>query len=187
MNRYFIEKEPEDPSALMANLQTVARASRTDISRNLLSTGLYAGQETVMELLKDGAELTPGQIADRLGVRPPTVTKTITRLSEQGFVDRRASDTDARQIHVALTDEGRAVLDAMNEAIRRSEKRALEGLKKKDRKHLAKILARIQENLTGKTQPGKTQPDKAQSEKAQSKSKKKSASGKKKKASRPEG
>ena len=47
---------------------------------------------------------TPGQLAARLGVRPPTITKTINRLQAQGFLDKRASDTDARQAHIFLTE-----------------------------------------------------------------------------------
>lgn len=149
MNRYYIEKEQDEASKLLSSLQNAARASRTEMARKLLPTGLHAGQESVIELLMVQDGQTPGQIAGKLGVRPPTITKTISRLQEQGFVERRASADDARQICVFLTDEGRAVVEEMSQAIRQSEKRALNGLKKKERKQLGKLLVRIQENLTG--------------------------------------
>jgi len=147
MNRYYIEKEAEEVTKLLASLQNAARVGRTHMARLLQTTGLYAGQESVMELLagKDGQTL--GQLASSLGVKPPTVTKTVTRLAEQGFVERRPSETDARQIHVWLTEEGRAVLEQMQRAIRDAELRALDGVKKKERKQLAKILAKIESNL----------------------------------------
>lgn len=169
MNRYYIEKDAEETTKLLASLQNTARNSRTHMARRLLSTGLYAGQETIMELLAAEDGQTLGQLAAALGVKPPTVTKSITRLQEQEFVERRASETDARQMHVWLTEKGRALLEHMYRAIRDAEDSALDGIRKKDRKHLARILAAIDANLAGRSGEPKA------------KSKKKSGGKKKKK------
>ncbi|WP_193174846.1 MarR family winged helix-turn-helix transcriptional regulator [Oricola nitratireducens] len=166
MNRYYIEKDVEEVTKLLASLQNTARVSRTHMARELQSTGLYAGQESVMELLAAGDGKTLGQLAAALGVKPPTITKTVSRLQEQNFVARKPSETDARQTHVWLTEQGRALLEQMQRAIRTAEARALDGVKKKERKQLAKILAKIDANLTGPDQP---------------REKKKSSGGKKKK------
>ncbi|QKV20316.1 MarR family winged helix-turn-helix transcriptional regulator [Oricola thermophila] len=149
MNRYYIEKDAEEATNLLASLQNTARNSRTHMARRLQSIGLYAGQESILELLakEDGQAL--GQLAAALGVKPPTVTKSVTRLQEQEIVERRPSESDARLIHVWLTEKGRALLDNMQDAIRESEARALDGIKKKERKALARILARIDANLSG--------------------------------------
>lgn len=154
MNRYYIEKEAEEVTKLLASLQNAARIGRTHMARLLQATGLYAGQESVMELLSAEDGQTLGRLAASLGVKPPTVTKTVTRLAEQGFVERRPSETDARQIHVWLTEEGRAVLADVQRAVREAELRALDGVKKKERKQLAKILAKIEANLV-ETEAGK--------------------------------
>lgn len=154
MNRFYIEQENEEATKLLARLQNTARFSRTHIARQLLSTGLYAGQEGVMEALAARDGQTLGEIASALGVKPPTITRTITRLQEQGFVERRNSDTDARQTHVWLTPAGRAVLVSLQKAVQDAEKQALHGVKKKERKQLAKILSKIQTNLTEQNLPG---------------------------------
>lgn len=92
---------------------------------------------------------TPGALADRLGVRPPTITKTINRLQAQGFLDKRASNSDARQAHIFLTDSGRETIVAIEKSVKKTEKQALKGLDKKDQKTLFKLLARIEANLSG--------------------------------------
>lgn len=97
--------------------------------------------------LEDGQ--TPGQLAVRLGVRPPTITKTINRLQAQSFLDKRASENDARQAHVFLTESGRDAIKAIEKSVRKTEKQALKGLDKKEQKVLAKLLARIEANLSG--------------------------------------
>ena len=57
-------------------------------------------------LFKEG-EMTLGQLADREKVQPPSMTRTVNCLEEGGYVTRRQSATDKRQVLVAITDHGR--------------------------------------------------------------------------------
>jgi DNA-binding MarR family transcriptional regulator len=82
-------------------------------------------------------------------VRPPTVTKTINRLQSQGYVEKRASETDARQANVFLTEEGRGAIKAIEKAVRKIDKQALKGFDKKEQKQLIRLLGRIEANLNG--------------------------------------
>ena len=92
---------------------------------------------------------TPGQLATRLGVRPPTITKTINRLQAQGFLAKRASDNDGRQAHIYLTGTGSEAIREIEKSVRKAEKQALKGLDKKELKVLSKMLSRIEANLSG--------------------------------------
>ena len=147
MNRFYIPADEPESEALLARLQEVARQGRTHFARHLLRTGLYAGQERIIEALAGVETATPGALASLLGVRPPTITKTIGRLEDQGFVARAASASDGRQVTVTLTDSGRQVVGAMKKAVAKAERQALKGLKKKERKQLEKILGKIEANL----------------------------------------
>jgi len=137
-----------DRSATMNRLHSAARLSRTALAARLLEHGFYAGQDQVMLALDHEDGQTPGQLASRLGVRPPTVTKTINRLQVQGFLEKRASDTDARQAHVFLTETGRETIRAIEKSVRKTEKQAFRGFDKKEQKLLAKLLARVEANLS---------------------------------------
>ncbi len=92
--------------ATVQRLQSAARMTRTALAVRLLTHGLYAGQDQIMLALDAEDGQTPGQLAVKLGVRPPTVTKTINRLQGQGFLEKRASETDARQANIFLTESG---------------------------------------------------------------------------------
>ena len=91
---------------------------------------------------------TPGQLATRLGVRPPTITKTINRLQTQGYLEKRASDSDARQAHIFLTETGADAIKAIEKAVRKTEKQAMKGLDKKEIRAFSKVLNRIEGNLS---------------------------------------
>jgi DNA-binding MarR family transcriptional regulator len=133
--------------ALIGRLQSAARQSRTALASRLLQHGLYAGQDQIMLALSEADGQTPGSLAIRLGVRPPTITKTINRLQSQGFLERKASDFDSRQAHVFLTDTGREAIRVIEKSLRRTEKQAFRGLDKKEQKALLKLLSRIEANL----------------------------------------
>jgi DNA-binding MarR family transcriptional regulator len=138
-----------EKGAALSRLQSAARLSRTALAARLLDHGFYAGQDQIMLALAHEDGQTPGQLAARLGVRPPTITKTINRLQAQGFLDKRASENDARQAHIFLTETGRDAIKAIEKSVRKTEKQALKGLDKKEQKAFAKLLARIENNLSG--------------------------------------
>jgi DNA-binding MarR family transcriptional regulator len=141
------------PRKLRANalnrLQTAARATRTALAARLTTHGFYAGQEQVMIALSQEEGLTPGQLATRLGVRPPTITKTVARLQAQGMVEKRNSVSDQRQAIIQLSEQGREAIRAIEKSIRKTEKQAFQGIDKKEQKQLSKLLARIEANLAG--------------------------------------
>lgn len=59
--------------------------------------------ELIADLIQEHGEARPVEIAARLGVRAPTVTKTLERLARDGLITR------AKYRSVFLTDEGRAL------------------------------------------------------------------------------
>lgn len=134
---------------VLQQVQVVARLGRTALATRLLEKKLYAGQDQLMLALALMDGQTPGQLALEIGVRPPTITKTISRLQAQGFLEKRGSESDARQAHIFLTDAGREAIVSIEKSIKKTEKRALEGLDKKERKTLYKLLKKIEDNLSG--------------------------------------
>ncbi|GEO85411.1 MULTISPECIES: MarR family winged helix-turn-helix transcriptional regulator [Alphaproteobacteria] len=140
------ESGSRSPSVAAAVTQA-SRAMRTHLSRGLADSGLYAGQDTVVQLLAEEDGLTPGALAHRLGVKAPTMTRTIGRMEAQGFVERRTVDADGRLTMVHLTAEGRARLEAIAQASAETELLATQGLSGKEVKQLVKLLAEVERNL----------------------------------------
>ncbi|MEL6920235.1 MAG: MarR family transcriptional regulator [Pseudomonadota bacterium] len=150
MTKYYILSQDADETSLLDLLQEVARHAKTKTARHLADTGAYAGQERIfMTLAHDGA-MPPGQLAAKLNVKPPTITKTIIRLEEQGFVKRQAAADDRRQVVVSLTEEGQRVFGKIRAAMREAEKDVFDGLRKKERRELGEILNNLNLHLLGK-------------------------------------
>ncbi|MDF1609195.1 MarR family transcriptional regulator [Hoeflea sp. YIM 152468] len=135
------------PAEALSMINQVARNTRTALSRHLMDIGLYAGQDSVMLALDARDGQTPGAIAVSLGVKAPTITKTIGRLAAQGFVRRESSQNDGRKMLVFLTGAGRDQIKSVRKSQRRTEKMAFAGLKKKQLRDLVAVLAAVDANI----------------------------------------
>lgn len=129
-------------------LAHVAKLHRARAAQLLATIGLHPGQESILKTLVDEDGRTMGELAAALSVRPPTVTKMVTRLAAQDLVERRASVGDARLARVFLTENGRARADEIDEVWRRLEKQVLTDFDAKDKKRLRKLLRHVARNLT---------------------------------------
>ena len=86
---------------------------------------LTVAQLRVLFRLRNHGPITSGQLASSLGVTLPTVTSVIDRLGARGFAERRDDPTDRRRVIVALTPEGQAVVERVQQGRRARLERAI--------------------------------------------------------------
>ena len=98
-----------------AGLASVLRISVMRLRRRLVAqrdpgNDLSIGSMSVLGALFAHGEMTVGELATRERVQPPSMTRAVNALAEGGYVERRPSQTDRRQVRVALTDLGLATV-----------------------------------------------------------------------------
>ncbi|HEY2565642.1 MAG TPA: MarR family transcriptional regulator [Acidimicrobiales bacterium] len=81
----------------------------------LSSVDLSLPQYRVLSLL-DESSAVQSHLAERLAVRPSSVTSIVDGLVARGLVERRHVASDRRQVDHVLTAEGRGVLDTADAA-----------------------------------------------------------------------
>ncbi|EJF89370.1 MarR family winged helix-turn-helix transcriptional regulator [Bartonella tamiae] len=129
-------------------IQSTAGIIRKSLAQRLYDYGLYAGQDRVILALAAQDGQSPSVLAKRLGIKPPTVTKTIARLQEQGFVIKRYCHKDQRLLYVFLTKNGRNVVKIIEKALYDTERDALSGIHDSEKKNIEHVLIRIRHNLS---------------------------------------
>jgi DNA-binding MarR family transcriptional regulator len=107
------EKLARTDAGLAAALRiSVARLTRRLRSERDPDNELSIGQLSVLgALFRDGA-CSIGELASHERVQPPSMTRTVNCLEEEGYVVRRAHETDRRQVVIELAEKGRATLAA---------------------------------------------------------------------------
>ena len=86
------------------------------VELGLSSVELSVSQYRILGLLGEGSAMS-SSLAERLAVRPPSVTAVIDGLVGRGLVARTHSEDDRRRIALGLTSEGEAVLQAADRAV----------------------------------------------------------------------
>jgi DNA-binding MarR family transcriptional regulator len=144
-------KHPGIKSVGWALVQT-SRLHRSRTGDKLSELGLFAGQEQVLQALANSTgPMTMGELATILRVRPPTASKTVSRLSSLKLVERHTEPGDARVVRVKLTREGKRKAAAIEALWDEVEAELLAGFDNKDRKRLRKLLRKAAKNLAGIT------------------------------------
>jgi DNA-binding MarR family transcriptional regulator len=132
-------------------LVQASRLHRSRTGDKLSELGLFAGQEQVLQALASSGPMTMGDLAAILRVRPPTASKTVSRLSSLKLVERHTEPGDARVVRVKLTKEGKRKAAAIDALWAEVEGELLAGFDNKDRKRLRKLLRKAAKNLAGLT------------------------------------
>ena len=124
-----------------ANVGTFNAIAELDLS--------FTQLKALCALEMDGEERSVKALAESMGVSLPAMSRAVEGLFERGFVQREEDRSDRRMKRVRLTDAGRSVPQALNEA-RLSALQELMGSLDEDEasalgRALALILARREE------------------------------------------
>ena len=92
------EGAPREAEHQADAFQLTREAHRSEINEDYV--------ELIAELIEQKGEARPVEIAERMGVKQPTVTKTLARLQREGLIVRRPYRA------VFLTDAGQALAAA---------------------------------------------------------------------------
>ena len=128
-------------------LAKVCRAHRGNVGELLSEVGLHVGQEMVLIELWENDGLRGGELAERLGVEPPTVTKMLRRLEKCGLVERRQDPNDARSFRVYLTDEGRSLEEPVARCWEKVEEKTFAGMSVGERRNFHRLLTKVRANV----------------------------------------
>lgn len=92
-------------------LNKMSQLYRAEKARRLAALGLHPGQDVLLWLLTQEPDgMTVSELAARLGIEPPTATRTLARLDSGGWFRREPVAADRRQVRIVVTDAGRRVI-----------------------------------------------------------------------------
>jgi DNA-binding MarR family transcriptional regulator len=110
--RHWIERwSVGEHMAAATSLMRVQQLVLAAVEDELRPFGLtFSSYEALMLLsFSRRGEMPLGKMSDRLMVHPASITNTVDRLEEKGFVERRRDEHDRRRILAAITAAGRQV------------------------------------------------------------------------------
>lgn len=131
----------------------VARLHRMRAGQLLRDVGLHPAQELVMMHLWDAGPQRQADLVQLLGSDPATMTRTVRRLENAGFVRRRACETDRRVTIVEPTTASLALRPQVEAAWAELERGVTRDLDPAQRAALLDLLERAEDSLTELVEP----------------------------------
>ena len=121
----------------------VERYSREGLKAHKLTIDMWR----VLAALADNGRQRQIDLAAATSIETSTVSRLVTRLVRLGLVTRGRSETSSREVVVALSAKGRALVKKLAPVALRLERAATSGLSPEEVKLLKDMLRRIYRNL----------------------------------------
>lgn len=83
------------------------------LRKSLEKFGLYPGQPKMIDILSKNDGMTKKDLAEKLSVAAPTITKMVERLEKNAFVYSQKDEQDKRITKVYLDSKGYEVLESL--------------------------------------------------------------------------
>ncbi len=139
---------------LVEPIRDVSHAVIRHIVPHILAAGMEKSTFWPLHQLERAGEHHPSELAHRLGVSPAACTATMDALVALGYVVRRPSVEDRRQIVLRVTPKGRRALETVWRRFAASLEPFLAGLPPGDVAVTARTLTTIAARLDAELAPG---------------------------------
>jgi DNA-binding MarR family transcriptional regulator len=135
-------RRPDLAAMLAPLLRDLAAAERPVLDEHGLSMWGYS----VLVALDDAPVRTQAALAGAIGADKTRIIPILDDLQAQGYIERQPDPDDRRVRLLAITDAGRKVKNAAQEAIQRGEERWLSTLPADERRVFLRVLQRLVAN-----------------------------------------
>ena len=127
----------------MINHMTVQKK----LMEQLKDTGLTLGQPKVLDYLKDHDGVSQKEIAAGCLIEAGSLTSILNRMEEKNLIERKMLNGNRRTFHIFMTESGKKNQRLVEEAFKKIEKTALNGISEEEQKLFMEIFCRIYRNL----------------------------------------
>lgn len=135
--------EPLTAGHLFFLLHHVVRQRETALGLELVKMGLTLNQWQILATLRRLDRATMGEVAAFCATDRTTLTRTVDRMVEDGLVQRDRDLVDRRQVHLVLTEKGRAVYERALLDVTRFNDRITGALKAEEVEWLRPMIRRV--------------------------------------------
>ena len=118
---------------------------------------LTVRQASLLASCDIGEANTQSDLAKIYSIEASSINRLVERLVKKGFLHRRRSKADRRQIFLEITLEGQRCLWSAIPVAAEVAKQVWKGVTEQEKVALASIVTKIENNLNGTSSPGKHQ------------------------------
>jgi DNA-binding MarR family transcriptional regulator len=101
------------------------------------------GQIRILKLLSEKGNITQKELLEILTLKSGSVSETVKKLENQGYITKKKDEQDKRKVIITLTDEGRSFLEAQLKINSEQEKVLFNSLTADEQAELEELLNKL--------------------------------------------
>lgn len=109
--------------------------------------GLYPGQHPLLFILGHRDGQSQKELAEKLKIKPATITVMINRMEKAGFLERRHDSEDQRVSRIYLTEKGKRTFTLVKEKLKSISDECFRDMTEEEKVILRRLLLQVSENL----------------------------------------
>jgi DNA-binding MarR family transcriptional regulator len=140
------KKEGELLQELDYVFKKLGRKIALDLTRRVIPE-ISASQGIILSILLENGPKKISDLAEELEITLPSITALADKLVAQGYVERKRSDKDRRIVYLYITEQGKKVIQDVQEERKRRLRRYYEALPEEDIRYLIRLYNIMLANL----------------------------------------
>jgi DNA-binding MarR family transcriptional regulator len=118
------------------------------LSEELKPHGITPTQYNVLRILRGAGEagLCRNEVMQRMITQVPDATRLLDRMESAGLIKRERDSEDRRYVTTRITDQGRQLVNTLDEPIERLHRQHFGELSEGDLRELIQLLGRLRES-----------------------------------------
>ncbi|PLS81347.1 hypothetical protein CYG49_02330 [Candidatus Saccharibacteria bacterium] len=123
------------------------RSLHTQMSEALKPYGITLPQWGLLGLLNDKKSMSPSELSQELGVKPPVTTSMLHELENKQLIKRLSNPKDNRASSIQLSDEGKRIIPAVEKELRKDLVEFLKDIRPTELLAYMKVLEKLSSKI----------------------------------------
>lgn len=124
-------------------IQKLVNSEHQRARLNTTETGIGHSQLSVLSILLKNDGLTQKEITSQLRIRSASLGELLSKLEQNGYVEKHSNENDKRTYNVYLTEKGRTAANNFANARQIAVDSWCSGLSDTDKDHLSDLLEKL--------------------------------------------
>ncbi len=139
-------KNTEDASAFIV-MHQLMHLSRYHAVLRMEDMELNPSQAGILFILNSHGRLSQRQLAQKIGITPPSMTVTLRKLEELRFIHKEPDEKDQRIIRIRLSEAGKECIEKLKSIMDEMEEILYQGFSVEEKLLFRRLLLAMRENL----------------------------------------
>lgn len=139
-------KNTEDASAFIV-MHQLMHLSRYHAVLRMEDMELNPSQAGILFILNSHGRLSQRQLAQKIGITPPSMSVTLRKLEELGFIHKEPDEKDQRIIRIRLSEAGKECIEKLKSIMDEMEEILYQGFSVEEKLLFRRLLLAMRENL----------------------------------------